>query len=53
MEQIKFIIQQGPHHGAQNSTKMGDSDSITSDCQFASVIAGTTINRYKNYSSSN
>lgn len=36
-----WIIRHGPHQGAQNSTKTGKSDSITSDFHVLSVTAGT------------
>ncbi|MFS7921432.1 hypothetical protein Hanom_Chr03g00236701 [Helianthus anomalus] len=36
-----WIMRQGPHHGAQNSTMTGRSDSKTSDCHVASVTGRT------------
>lgn len=36
-----WIIRHGPHHGAQNSTRTGETDSRTSDCQVASVTEAT------------
>ena len=36
-----WIIRQGPHHGAQNSTITGPSASMTSDCHVSSVTVGT------------
>ncbi|GAB4831811.1 hypothetical protein Ancab_005826 [Ancistrocladus abbreviatus] len=38
---IGWIIRQGPHHGAQNSTRTAVSDSKTSDCHVDSVTEGT------------
>ena len=46
---IGWIIRQGPHHGAQNSTRTAESDSRTRDCQFASVIGATVIYNNRNY----
>lgn len=37
-----WIMRHGPHHGAQNSTKTGESDASTRDCQVDSVTAGTS-----------
>ncbi|MFS7980519.1 hypothetical protein Hanom_Chr10g00940381 [Helianthus anomalus] len=38
-----WIMRHGPHHGAQNSTSTGRSDSRTSDCHVASVTGSTAI----------
>nr|GMD84090.1 hypothetical protein D5086_0000070700 [Ipomoea batatas] len=37
-----WIIRHGPHHGAQNSTRTGRSQSRTSDCHVSSETGGTT-----------
>jgi hypothetical protein len=42
-----WIIRQGPHHGAQNSTRTGPSALRTSDCHVASVTVGTEILKVK------
>jgi len=42
-----WIIRQGPHHGAQNSTSTGPSASMMSDCHVSSVTAGTEILKTK------
>lgn len=38
-----WIIRHGPHHGAQNSTRTGISDSTTSDFHVLSLTAPTAI----------
>jgi hypothetical protein len=42
-----WIIRQGPHHGAQNSTRTGPLALRTSDCHVASVTVGTEILKVK------
>lgn len=38
-----WIIRQGPHHGAQNSTRTGPSALRASDCHVAPVTVGSEI----------
>ena len=43
-----WIMRQGPHHGAQNSTSTGPVALRTSDCHVVSVTAGTASFNAKN-----